>query len=432
MFSSLRYRNYRLFFVGQLISTLGMWIQMPVMQWLVWDKTHQSKFQLGLLAALGAIPMTLLSPVGGLVAERFEKRRILLVTQPLLFIAPVALAVVFLFNEHLIQVEHLYAVAIFTGVIMAFDVPARQSFVVDMVQRPDVPNAIALNSFIFNLSRMIGPIIGVFLFSAVGPAICFAANGFSYLALAAALLMMTLPMAMSDKTAVWLPQDPAKLVTLKPRRTYREPEPTSRGVHHPLGGFLYTWNQKDIRITLILLAAATIFGWSFLSQLAAFADEHFKQGKHGFGLLLTAFGAGALVGALTMAYLARVKNRRRLILAGQTIFVVAVTAFIWLPIFWLALAPMFLAGLGLLVSMSGINSHIQMEVSHRFHGRVMGVYAMFFGGVMPIGSLLTGYLAEELGLEAAVQLNIAALALVTLFAAMFWRRWNPGALSKAG
>lgn len=412
VFSSLRYRDYRLFFIGQLISTTGTWIQQPVMQWLVWEWTKR-EFMLGVLTAVGSLPILLISPLGGLIAERFEKRRILLVTQSLLFVAPVALAVLMLLAPEMKEVALLFAVALFSGTIMAFDVPSRQSFVVDLVRRPDVPNAIALNSFIFNLSRMIGPIIGGALMIYVSPAACFAANGFSYLALVVCLLLMTMPRR--EMTAG---------VSARNQR-----------VHHPWGGFFYAWNQRDIRMTLILLASATIFGWSIMSQLPAFTEKVFLQQRKAFVVFMTVFGAGALVGALAMAYLAGYKNRRRLILTGLTIFVTSTTAFLWSRSIWsdllgfsthqaylLALVPMFFAGLGLLMSMSGINSHIQMEVSRRFHGRVMGVYAMFFGGMMPLGSLLTGYLAENFSLVLAAQMNLVVLALSVVVATIYWRR----------
>lgn len=433
VFSSLRYRDYRLFFIGQFMSTMGTWIQQPVMQWLVWEWT-KSPFMLGVLTAVGSLPILLISPLGGLTAERFEKRGILLVTQPLLFIAPVTLAVLLLINPEAKEVWLLFAVAAFSGTIMAFDVPARQSFVVDLVGRADVPNAIALNSFIFNLSRMIGPIVSGALLLWLGSAACFATNGFSYLALVVCLLMMSgrrreMTVGVSER---------------------------NQKVHYPWGGFFYAWNQKDIRMTMILLASATIFGWSIMSQLPAFTERVFLQERKAFVVFLTAFGAGALVAALAMAYLGSHKNRRRLILTGLIIFLTSVTAFLWSKYVWsdllgnsahqayqLALVPMFFAGLGLLMCMSGVNSHIQMEVSHRFHGRVMGVYAMFFGGMMPLGSILTGYMAENLSrilvrlpggslvvdhlpaessLVLAVQMNIAVLAVVTVWATVYWRR----------
>jgi MFS family permease len=432
IFSSLQHRNYRLFFIGQLISTMGTWIQQPVMQWLVWEWTD-SEFMLGALTAVGSLPVLLLSPIGGLVAERFEKRSILMVTQPLLFIAPVTLAVLMLVNPQAREVWLLFSVALFSGTIMAFDVPARQSFVVDLVDRPSVPNAIALNSFLFNTSRMVGPVIGMALIS-ISPAVCFAANGCSYLALVACLLLMTVP----------------------PRLAQARAGGRNHRMHHPWGGFFYAWRQKDIRMTLLLLAGATIFGWSLMSQLAAFTTRVFLQDRGEFGVFMTTFGAGALVGAVAMAYLSSYPDRRRLILAGASIFVVSVTLFLWSRYLWaealgfsvdwayhVALLPMFLAGLGLLMCMSAINSHIQMEVSHRFHGRVMGVYAMFFGGMMPLGSILTGYLAENLvpllsrlpgceglveqlpagaSLVLAVQMNIVILAAILFGAWHYWRR----------
>lgn len=394
MFAAFGYRNYRLFFAGQFISTLGMWIQQPVMGWLAWDLKH-SEYWLGLLAATGSIPMMMLSPVGGLAAERFQKRRVLLVTQPLLFLPPVALAVMLLAG-HPIQLWHLFAVALASGTVMAFDVPARQAFVMDLVDRPDAPNAIALNSFLFNLSRTIGPAIGTALF-VISPALCFAANGLSYLALVAALMLMSV----------------GALYHVRGQ---------GRTMLHPWGGIIYAWTRREIRVALAVLAAATVFGWSVHSQLPAFAAKVFGRDVGGYTWFMCVFGLGALSGALSMAYLSRYRNRRRLVLGGLAVFTTSATAFTLVGDFHLALGPMFGMGLGLLVCMAGVNSYIQMEVSRRFHGRIMGVYAMFFGGMMPVGAYALGWLAERVGLRTAVQINMAILAGVTVWAAAAWKK----------
>ena len=395
MVSALRYRNYRLFFVGQFVSTLGMWIQQPVMAWLVWQMT-KSEYMLGVLAAVGSIPMLLLSPVGGLAAERFQKRRVLLVTQPLLFLPPVALAVLML-SGYQVQLWHLFAVAIASGTLMAFDVPARQAFVMDLVDRRDVPNAIALNSFLFNLSRTLGPLVGVWLLTAYGAASCFAANGLSYLALVAVLLMMSV----------------GALYHVRGK---------GRTMHHPWGGIIYAWTQREIRGAMVVLAAATIFGWSVHSQLPAFTDKVFGKDVGAYRWFMFTFGLGALCGALVMAFLSRYRKRRQLVLGGLAVFVVSATAFTLVESFQVALVPMFGMGLGLMLCMAGVNSYIQMEVSRRFHGRIMGVYAMFFGGMMPVGAYALGWLAERVGLQTAVQINLALLAAVTVWAAVTWKK----------
>jgi MFS family permease len=395
MFAAFGYRNYRLFFVGQFISTMGMWIQQPVMGLLVWQMTG-SMYMLGVLGAVSALPMTLLSPLGGLAAERFQKRRVLLVTQPLLFLPPVALAVLMLAN-YPIQLWHLFAVAIASGTLMAFDVPSRQAFVMDLVDRPDVPNAIALNSLLFNLSRAVGPLIAAPIF-AISPALCFAANGVSYLALVAALLLMSV----------------GALYNVRGK---------GRTMYHPWGGIIYAWTQREIRGAMVILAAATIFGWSVQTQLPAFADKVFgRRDAWAYWWFMVVFGLGALTGALGMAYLSRYRNRRRLVLGGLGVFVASATAFTLTVNFHLALGPMFGMGLGLMACMAGVNSYIQMEVSRRFHGRIMGVYAMFFGGMMPAGAFALGWLAERVGLQTAVQINMALLAGVTVWAAMRWKK----------
>ncbi|NIA21016.1 MAG: MFS transporter [Anaerolineaceae bacterium] len=345
---SLRHRNYRLFFAGHTISMIGVWAQRVAVGWLVWELTG-SKIWLGILGAVGPLPMTFLSTLGGLVAERVDRRRILYATQSLAALTPCVMAVVLLMDRNLefVRPWHLLVVVVINGAIMAFDVPARQAFVVKMVGPRDIANAIGLNSVIFNFSRMTGALVGAGLFGALGAAACFGLNGVTYLALVGALLMMRLP-------------PPSELQRRRARMS-----------RHPLGGFYYVWNHRPIRGTMILLAAAAILGWSFATLLPAFADEVFHGGSGTYSVFVAVIGAGALTGALLMAYLGYYRKRQRLILIGVALFVASIGTFTLVKHYWPAMIALYFGGLGLLICMSGINSFIQLAVSERFRGRVM-------------------------------------------------------------
>ncbi|MBN2582491.1 MAG: MFS transporter [Planctomycetes bacterium] len=398
MFSSLRYRNYRLFFAGHSLSMTGAWAQRVALSWLVWELTG-SKVWLGYISAVGPLPMTFLSFLGGIVAERFDRRRILYITQSLMALPPLAIAAALIVDRDLKYINewHLLLVAGLHGLLMAFDVPARQAFVVKMVGRKDIANAIALNSSLFNVSRMVGSGLGAALMAIIGAAACFAANGLTYVALIVALLLMRFPPT-------------------------SEAEQRAAGVaRHPFGGFYYVWSHKAVRATMVLLAATSILGWSFLTLLPAFADKVFGRGGGTFGAFMSVFGGGALVGALIMAYLGYYKKRQRLILIGSGLFIGSVAAFTLTRVWWAALLPLFFSGMGLLISMAGINSLVQLVVNERFRGRVMGVYATLFGGMMPAGSLAAGFMAEHLTSPVAVQINLVMLTFVTVGVALYWR-----------
>jgi MFS family permease len=238
-----------------------------------------------------------------------------------------------------------------------------------------------------------------------GAAVCFAANGLTYAALIAGLAMMRFPRGAG----------PRKTAAARGNR----PAPAPR---HPLGGFYYVWNHTTIRVTMILLMAATILGWSFRTLLPAFTEETFGRGGGAYGVMLSVFGLGALVGALAMAYLGRYRRRRRLILIGIAVFIGSIGVFTVSRSYWLALAALCAAGLGMLMCMAGINSYVQLQVNERFRGRVMGIYGMLFGGMMPAGALLVGWMADRIGSARAVQINLLVLTLVAVAVAAGWRR----------
>ncbi len=400
-FASLRNRNYRLFFAGHMISSTGRWAQRVATGWLVWELTG-SKVWLGVIGALSLLPMLFLAPVGGLVADRWQRRRILYATQSLAAVGPCALAILLLVNPEALRVWHLLVVAMIHGTVWAFDMPARQSFVIQMVGRRDLSNAIALNSSLFNVSRSVGSALGALLMATAGAALCYGFNSLSYMALVGGLLLMRFP----------------AVGTVAQRH--------ARLSRHPLGGLYYAWNHRAIRGTMILLTAASIFGWSAQTLLPAFAEEVFAMGSGLFGGFLSAFGLGAVAGALGMAYLGTSRRRRELILVGLVVFIASMGAFTLTHTPWLGVAALFVSGIGTQFCMSGINSYVQLLVSERFRGRVMGIYGMLFGGMMPVGRLLIGWTGETLTAQGAVRIHLAILALVTLGVALYWRRLARG------
>jgi len=378
-FAALRHRNFRLFFVGQLVSLTGTWMQTTAQGWLVYQLTG-SKVLLGTVAAVGSLPM-LLSPWGGSVADRHPKRTVVLFTQTGMMV----LAFVFgalVWSGH-IQPWHILVLAALGGLAMAFDMPARQAFMVEMTSREHLMNAISLNSSIFNGARVVGPALAGFLMAHVGMAMCFLLNGLSFIAVIAGLLMMRLPQFVS----------PA--------------QPASTG-RHMLEGFAYVVKHRRVRILLLLLAVVGVFGWSYSVLLPAYAADTLRVGERGYGGLLSASGLGALLGALTVATCGSRVRPRLMLLGGLWLFSAMLLLFAVVRWYPLVLACLAVGGWGLLLYFSTSNTLVQTSVSDAMRGRVMGIYALVFGGLMPVGGLESGLLSQAVG----VPWTVAAGALV--------------------
>jgi MFS family permease len=379
-FAALRHRNYRLFFTGQIVSLIGAWMQSTAQGWLVYQLTG-SKVMLGTVAAVGSLPMLLFSIWGGSVADRHPKRNVVFITQTGMMLLAFAFAAL-IWSGH-IQPWHILVLAALGGVAMAFDMPARQAFTVEMTSREDLMNAISLNSSVFNGARIVGPAVAGFLMAHVGMTWCFLLNGLSFIATLAGLLMMRLP--------PFVP--PA--------------EPTSTG-RHMLEGFAYVAGHRQVRRLLLFLGVVGIFGWSYSVLLPAYAADILHVGERGFGALLSANGAGALLGALTVAtYGGRIRPRR-MIFGGVWLFsgsLMLLAVVRWFP---LVLACLAAAGWGMLLFFSTANTLVQTSVSDAMRGRVMGIWALVFGGLMPLGGLESGALAQAVG----VPWTIAGGALV--------------------
>jgi MFS family permease len=378
-FAALKHRNFRLFFVGQLVSLTGTWMQTTAQGWLVYQLTG-SKVLLGTVAAVGSLPM-LLSPWGGSVADRHPKRTVVFCTQTgMMVLAFVYAALVW--SGH-IRPWHILVLASLGGLAMAFDMPARQAFMVEMTSREHLMNAISLNSSIFNGARVVGPSVAGFLMAHVGMAWCFLLNGLSFIAVIAGLLLMRLPK--------FVP--PAELAS------------TGR---HMLEGFAYVLKHRRVHVLLLLLAVVGVFGWSYSVLLPAYATDILHVGERGYGALLSANGLGALLGALTVAtYGSRVRPRL-MILGGLWLFaamLLLLAVVRWYP---LVLVCMAVGGWGMLLYFSTSNTLVQTSVSDDMRGRVMGIWALVFGGMMPVGGLESGLLSQAVG----VPWTVAAGALV--------------------
>ncbi|HEV7700493.1 MAG TPA: MFS transporter [Pyrinomonadaceae bacterium] len=371
MFRALRHRNYALFFSGQMVSMIGTWMTRIATAWLIYKLTG-SALLLGVVGFAGQIPSFVLAPFAGVLVDRWSRHRVLVVTQVLAMLQSAALAVLDLTGT--IKVSHVIGLAILQGAINAFDMPARQAFVVEMVtDRADLPNAIALNSSLVNGSRLLGPSIGGVIIAWIGEGWCFAVDAVSYLAVIGSLLAMTnLPAAISRGKDV------------KMLRQLRE-------------GFAYAAGFLPIRNILILLAIVSLVGFPYTVLMPIFANEILGGGPNLLGLLMAASGVGALTGAACLAARKSVLGLGRVIPAMSALFGLGLVAFSFSRLVWLSLILMVVTGLGFMVQMAVSNTLIQTIVEEDKRGRVMSFYTMAFMGTAPFGSLLAGSLAERIG-----------------------------------
>jgi MFS family permease len=375
---ALRHRNYRLFFSGQSVSLVGTWITRVATSWLVYRLTG-SELLLGIVGFCGQIPTLLLSPFAGVFVDRSDKKRILLVTQILSLLQSAVLAVLTLGN--VITVAHILILQLFQGAINAFDTPARQALVVDMVEdRKDVPNAIALNSSMVNGSRIIGPSIGGVIIAAVGEGWCFALDAVSYLAVIVSIVLMR----------------------FTPHVENRHPVAMLRELS---SAWQYVIASVPIRSALLLLAIVSIAGVPYTVLMPAIAAQELHGGPNTMGILMAASGVGALVGGIYLASRHTVVGLGRVMLIGTLTFGVTLVLFSLVHTMWLAAPLLALAGGGFIVQMASTNTIIQTIVDERFRGRVMAFYTMAFFGTVPIGSLFSGLLAEHLGAPMTIRLG---------------------------
>ncbi|MFH1221359.1 MAG: MFS transporter [Candidatus Eisenbacteria bacterium] len=363
-------RNYRLFFTGQGVSLIGTWMQRIAMSWLVYRLTD-SVFLLGMVGFLGQIPTFLLGPFAGVLADRLNRHRIIVVTQILSMLQALALAVLVMTGA--VQVWHIIVLSIFLGLVNALDMPTRQAFVVEMIEkREDLVNAIALNSAIFNGARLIGPSIAGILIATVGEGVCFLLNGLSYIAVIAALLAM--------------------------RLRKREIERRSENMLHEIReGFTYALGLAPIRSVLLLLGLVSVVGMPYTVLMPVFARDILHGGPHTLGFLMAATGCGALVGAIYLASRRSVLGVEKNIPVAAGIFGVGLVGFSLSRALPVSLALMLVTGFGMMVQMASSNTLLQTVVDDNKRGRVMSFYNMAFMGMAPFGSLLAGSVARKIG-----------------------------------
>ncbi|HKJ42363.1 MAG TPA: MFS transporter [Sunxiuqinia sp.] len=370
VFRSLQYRNYRLFFGGQSLSLIGTWIQRIALPWLVYDLTN-SAFLLGLVGFAGQIPLFLMAPFAGVLADRWNRYYMLIATQIAAMLQALALAALYFTGT--IQVWQIIALAVFLGCVNAFDVPIRQSFVVDMVDRKeDLGNAIALNSSMFNAARLLGPSIAGLLISFTSEGICFLLNGVSYLFVIASLLLMRIPKRKRE---------------VRNQRIFTELK----------DGFSYAFGFAPIKYIILLLALVSLIGMPYVVLMPVFAREVLHGDSHTFGFLMGATGLGALAGAIYLASRKNVVGLEKVIPIAATCFGVGLIVFSFTRFFGISLLLMTLVGMGMMLQIASSNSIIQTVVDDDMRGRVMSFYLMAIGGIAPFGSLLAGSLATTIG-----------------------------------
>lgn len=384
VFGSLKHRNFRLFIIGQFISLCGTWIQNVAQGWLVYQISG-SAFQVGLVSTLGSLPVLAFTLYGGAVADRVNKHRWILLLQSLMLVPVLGLAVLVQLDR--VTVTSVAIAALALGILNAFEVPARQAFVVDMAGREDLMNAIALNSSIFNLSRIVGPSIAGVLISAVGIAACFYANAVSFLAVVIGLLMMRMP------------REERRAPTARTGRLW--------------AGLQYVTSEPWPRALVIITGTLSVFGFAFLAMLPVFAQEALATGAAGYGGLVSAVGIGAFSAAIFVAAFGHRLRRRQTILSAGMAFGLCLVGAALSRHYLLALTLFTLAGTAMVLNNVLTNTLLQTSAPDHLRGRVMGVYSFLILGLSPFGSLQAGYVAEHLGVRTAIASGGAICLLVT-------------------
>jgi MFS family permease len=367
---ALAYRNYRLFFGGQGLSLIGTWMQQIAMSWLVYRMTN-SVFLLGLIGFTGQFPTVIFGSFAGVYADRLNRRNLLIATQTFAMLQAFLLA--FLTLTGSVAVWHLIVLSIILGTVNAVDVPVRQSFVIDMVEnKNDLGNAIALNSFMFNGARLVGPSIAGLLIAYVGEGVCFLLNGISFFAIILALMAM--------------------------RTTQKVRQQSSDAVLHELKeGFQYAAGFAPIRYIILLVGLLSLLSMPYIVLMPVFARDILHGGSHTLGFLMGASGIGALAGALYLASRKSVIGLARLITISTCVFGCGLIAFSFSRYLPLSLCLMLVTGFGMILSMASCNTIVQTVVDEDKRGRVMSFYAIAFVGMAPFGSLIGGSIAHNIG-----------------------------------
>ncbi len=396
---ALRHRNFQLFFTGQAISLVGTWMQTVAQSWLVYRMTG-STLLLGTVGFASQIPVFIMAPVGGTVADRNNRQRVVIGTQIASMVLAAILALLTLSGR--IQVWQIMVLAAGLGVVNAFDIPARQAFLIDMVGREDLLNAIALNSSMFNGARIIGPAIAGILVASIGEGWCFFANAVSYIAVIIGLLLMRI-------------QHPANLAN------------QASPLENILEGFSFVRNTGPVRAILLLLGLVSLVGMPYAVLMPVFADRILHGGARGLGILMAATGVGALLGAASLAARVGVKGLGKLIALAAGGFGVSLILFSFSNMFWLSTVLLVPVGFTMMVQMASSNTLIQAMIPDQLRGRVMSVYSMMFMGMAPLGAFLAGALANHLG----APWTVAVGGVASIAAAIWFGRHLPSIRAEA-
>ncbi len=383
-FSALRHPNFRLFFFGQSVSLIGTWMHSLAQGWLVLKLTN-SAFLLSLVQAMGSLPILFLSLIGGVVADRVVKRDLLLVTQTVSMALALFLALLVSFGT--VQVWHVIAVATLLGVVNTFDIPGRQSFIVEMVGKEDLMNGIALNSAVFNGARVIGPAVAGILIGLVGIAACFYVNALSYIAIIYCLARM-------------------KFVSHPVKRDSR---PVLKELRE---GLSYVRHAPAVSSFILMVAVTSLFAIPYIALMPIFARDILDVGAKGLGVLMGSAGIGALVGALSLATAGNVRRKGLVALVAALCSSSALLAFSFSRIPVLSNLLLVVIGWGMITQLAMVNTVIQTDVPDELRGRVMSLYTLVFLGFIPIGNLIVGTMAHYIGTPHAVALG-ACICLVT-------------------
>lgn len=397
--AALGHRNYRLFFIGQAVSLIGTWMQSVGQQWLVIDKLTPSPFLLSLVAAAQFTPVLVLSLAAGAASDRIPKRRLVIFSQAALMVLALVLALLTWTNT--VRYWHILVLSLLLGLVSAFDMPARQAFMVELVGRDDLMNGIALNSAIFNGARVIGPWVAGKAIASLGIAAAFFFNGISYLAVIIALFAMR----MEDKPAVVSPNK-------KLGKDIRE-------------GLSYIRRTPLILSLNVLMALISTFVLNFNVVVPVMAKQVLHYDAEGYSMLMSAMGVGALVGAIVLAWAARFGPRLDLVYWGATAVSAALLGLTFAHTPGVANVMLFLAGLAIIVFSASTNSLLQTTVPDQLRGRVMSVYTLVFGGVTPIGALLTGAVLDVAG-PVGGYVEGGTLGLISVVAVLIWWRRQQG------
>ena len=386
-FRALRHRNFRLFWSGQGVSLIGTWMQSVAQGWLM-HRLTDSAWMLGLLSFMQFIPVLPLALVAGVVADRTDKRRLLLGTQTAFLLQATVLAIAV--STGVVKPWMVLALALVYGCANTFDLPARQSFVIEMTGREDLSNGIALNSAAFNTARILGPAFAGLMLATIGEAGCFWINALSFIAVLAALMALRVPP--------------------------REGAPDDRPLAHTLvEGVRYAWNTTSLRNLLVLLAFCAGLGFQYNVLLPVYTRTVLHEGPQAYGALLASFGVGSLLAAMRMTMRLDRWALRRHLLVGLALGGLGFIGFAWVPLLPVMMLMGALAGFGLILYVSSTNVLVQMTTADEYRGRVMSIYTLMFVGTAPFGALLAGGIAQRFG--APVATTVCAIFL--LFGALW-------------